>query len=82
MGRGDIFMETGGQGGGIGCGTVRGWTRRGIKSGVEKKRKEKRKEKKRKEKKRKEKKRGEGRREKGEEKDIKLFLLSRGKKIK
>jgi hypothetical protein len=30
-------METGGLGGGMGHGTVRGWTRRGIKYGVEKK---------------------------------------------
>ena len=30
----DILMETGEQGGGMGCRTVRGWTERGIKSGV------------------------------------------------
>jgi hypothetical protein len=36
VGSGDILMETGGgkQGGGMGCGTVRGWTERGIKYGV------------------------------------------------
>jgi hypothetical protein len=32
-------METGVWEGGMGCGTVAGWTRRGIKSGVLKKRK-------------------------------------------
>jgi len=32
---GDLLLETGsGQGGGMGCGTVRGWTGSGIKSGV------------------------------------------------
>jgi hypothetical protein len=29
---GDILMEAGGWGEGMGCGTVEGWTRRGIKS--------------------------------------------------
>jgi hypothetical protein len=33
----DILMETGEEGGVMGCGTVRGWTRRGITSGVKKK---------------------------------------------
>ena len=39
-GGGDILMDTGvgvsggGQEGGVGCGTVGGWTRREIKSGV------------------------------------------------
>jgi hypothetical protein len=31
---GDILMETGEWGGYMGCGTVRGWTRRGTKYGV------------------------------------------------
>jgi hypothetical protein len=31
---GDILVETGGWRGGMGCGTIREWTRRGIKSGV------------------------------------------------
>jgi hypothetical protein len=31
---GDIVLETGRYGGGMECGTVRGWTRRGIKSEV------------------------------------------------
>jgi hypothetical protein len=30
----DILEETGGWSGGMGCGTVGGWTGRGIKSGV------------------------------------------------
>jgi Fe-S cluster biogenesis protein NfuA len=35
LGGGDIFMEL--EGGGMGCGIVRGQTWRGIKSGLEKK---------------------------------------------
>jgi hypothetical protein len=37
-GSGDILLETGGQGGGMGYVTVGGWTRREIKSGLKKKR--------------------------------------------
>lgn len=32
----DILLETRGGGGGMGCGTVRGWTGTGIKSGLQK----------------------------------------------
>jgi len=32
----DILLETGVWGGGMGCGTVRGWSGRGIKYGVKK----------------------------------------------
>jgi hypothetical protein len=32
VGGGDILVEIGG--GGMGCGTVNGWTQRGIKSGL------------------------------------------------
>jgi hypothetical protein len=39
VGSGDILMEM--RGGGMGCGTVRGQTGRGIKSGVTKKKKKK-----------------------------------------
>lgn len=34
IGVGDILVETGVQGGGMGCRTVEGWTSRGIKSGA------------------------------------------------
>jgi hypothetical protein len=35
MGVGDFLVETGKWKGGMGCGTVRGWSWRGIKYGVE-----------------------------------------------
>lgn len=38
---GDILVETGGQGGGMGCGTIRRWTGRGIKFEFKRKKKEK-----------------------------------------
>ena len=31
----DFLLEMGGRGEGMGCETVRGWTRRGIKSGLQ-----------------------------------------------